>query len=89
MPVPCRFAGRLAAPAVRDPRAAELMTPLMPAIHAAFHPENSTEAAAEAITDAMNAAMMNYTPLRSLLSFPTGAVSEETLTKIIEQMNQR
>ena len=74
---------------LRDPRAAELMTPLMPAIHAAFHPENSTEAAAEAITDAMNAAMMNDTPLRSLLTCPPGAVSEETLTKIIDQMNQR
>ena len=46
-----------------------------------------TEAAAEAITEEMNNAMAQYSPLRNAISFTDGAVSHEDLKKLIDALN--
>lgn len=50
--------------------------------------EEQSSAAAEAITDEMNQAMMRYMPMRSMASFSDGAISYDQLTQIMEQINQ-
>ena len=50
-------------------------------------PEQS-EAASEAIGDEMGQAMMNYMPLRSLISFSGGKVTHEMLAGLLQQMNE-
>ena len=49
--------------------------------------EDKSEAAAEAITEAMNMAMMNYMPLRGALSFGGGAISAEEIENLLQQLN--
>ena len=49
--------------------------------------KEQTEAAAEAITEEMNNAMAQYSPLRNAISFTDGAVSHEDLKKLIDALN--
>ena len=49
--------------------------------------DEASEAAAEAITEAMNMAMMNYMPLRGALSFGGGMFTEEMLDGVLAQLN--
>ena len=48
---------------------------------------SQSEAASEAISDEMGAAMMRYMPLRSLISFSDGKVNHEILAGILAQLN--
>ena len=72
-----------------DERAMAALRPLMEAGSALFHPEENdqtSDAAKEAITDEMNLAMMNYMPLRGLLSFSDG-ITWELIEDIVRKMN--
>ena len=73
-----------------DPDAVEVLKPYLSDIKRAMTPgsEDKSEAAAEAITEAMNMAMLNYMPLRGALSFGNGLISAETLEEILEQLNR-
>ena len=51
-------------------------------------PEESTEAAKEAISDEMSLAMLNYMPLRGILSFGGDENTARRLEQILEQLNQ-
>ena len=72
-----------------DPEAVQVLSPMMDAIRKALTPgsEDVSEAAAEAITEEMNLAMMNYMPLRGALSFGGGAVTREMLSQLLEKLN--
>ncbi len=59
---------------LEDEAAAEALKPLMSAIKDTLMPEESSEAASEAITEEMNMAMLKYMPLRGILSFGGGNV---------------
>ena len=69
-----------------DPKAKEVLRPMLEAMAKAFGPaENSTEAATEAINDEMSAAMINYMPLRSAVSF--GSATGEQIEQILAALN--
>ena len=73
---------------MKDPQAAQALKPLVDAISAVFRPnadENSP--AGEAISNEMTMAMMNYLPLRGMLSFSGGQISEEYLTQLLDRLN--
>ena len=63
--------------------AAQAMGGLMDTDH---RPEEGS-ATAEAMYDEMFEAMMNYMPLRSLISFSGGKMNHEILTQLLAQMN--
>ena len=65
-----------------DPKAKAIIAPLMAARQ---QPEEASEAAAEAITEEMNMAMMQYMPLRALLSF--GGLTQDTMESLIQALN--
>ena len=65
-----------------DPKAKAIIAPLMAARQ---QPEEASEAAAEAITEEMNMAMMQYMPLRALLSF--GGLTQDTMESLIRALN--
>lgn len=46
------------------------------------------ETPSDAVSTDMMSAMMKYMPLRALLPFTEGAMTEETLTMLLEQLNQ-
>ena len=75
-----------------DEKAAAVLQPVMRSAMAAFMPseegEKRSDAASEAISDEMGAAMLNYMPLRALLSFGGGAVSEEMVLGMLEEINK-
>ena len=50
--------------------------------------ESEKEAGSEAITSDMSMAMLNYMPLRGVLSFGGGAVTEESLRALLELLNK-
>ncbi|MBQ3705129.1 MAG: glycoside hydrolase family 3 C-terminal domain-containing protein [Clostridia bacterium] len=72
-----------------DPKAGAVMKAMMAKMGSAFGSGEdhggSTEAASEAISDEMNTAMMNYMPLRGLISF-TG-LTHEQLKGLLDQLN--
>ena len=72
-----------------DPEAMQVLSPYLADIQRAMTPgsEDKSEAAAEAITEAMNMAMMNYMPLRGALSFGGGMFTEEMLEAVLQQLN--
>ena len=72
-----------------DPEAMQVLAPYLADIQRAMTPgsEDKSEAAAEAITEAMNMAMMNYMPLRGALSFGAGMFTEEMLEAVLQQLN--
>lgn len=71
-----------------DPEAMELLAPLM---HIDFlekkENEDTTDAAAEAITAEMQAAMMKYMPLRGSFSFASGSVTPQQLQEVLDKLN--
>ena len=72
-----------------DPEAMQVLAPYLADIQRAMTPgsEDKSEAAAEAITEAMNMAMMNYMPLRGALSFGGGMFTEDMLEAVLQQLN--
>ena len=72
-----------------DPEAMAVLAPYLKEIQRAMTPgsEDVSEAAAEAITAEMNNAMMNYMPLRGVLSFGGGAIGPEVIEAILEKLN--
>ena len=46
-----------------------------------------TDAAAEAITAEMQAAMMKYMPLRGSFSFASGSVTPQQLQEVLDKLN--
>ena len=73
-----------------DPEAMEVMQPMMGAIQRALTPgsEDVSAAAAEAITEEMNLAMMKYMPLRGALSFGGGSVTREQIEDLLVHLNR-
>ena len=73
-----------------DPEAMEVMQPMMGAIQQALTPgsEDVSAAAAEAITEEMNLAMMKYMPLRGALSFGGGSITREQIEDLLVQLNR-
>ena len=71
-----------------DPEAMELLAPLM-RIDFLEKKENedTTDAAAEAITAEMQAAMMKYMPLRGSFSFASGSVTPKQLQEVLDKLN--
>ena len=49
--------------------------------------QGSSDAAQEAITEDMTAAMEGYAPLRNMISFTGGQANHEDLKQIIDAMN--
>ena len=74
-----------------DPRAKTVLKPLLDSLRAVFAPapeEETTEAAREAISDEMSLAMLNYMPLRGILSFGGDEKTAELLEQILKELNQ-
>jgi hypothetical protein len=72
-----------------DPRAREIVMSYMRKSAETSGPEREeerTDAAKEAITEEMNLAMMNYSPLRGALSFG-GAIAAEDLEGLLKELN--
>ena len=70
---------------MRDPKAKAVMKPFIDRMMATFSPESS-EAAGEAITEEMTMAMLQYMPLRGVLSF--GGGSDEMIGEMLRKMNE-
>ena len=74
-----------------DPKAAAVVQPFVSQMMSAFAPApeegGKSEAAAEAISDEMGVAMMNYMPLRAALSFGMGQISEAQLQAMLDAIN--
>ena len=69
-----------------DPKAKAALKPMLDAMAAAFAPsDDAGDAAKEAINDEMSMAMLNYMPLRAMVSF--GAVKGEQLEGILAALN--
>jgi len=73
-----------------DPRAVEVLKPLLDGIQKALTPssEDRTAAASEAITEEMNLAMLNYMPLRGALSFGGGAIDVSWVQALLDELNR-
>ncbi|MBR0367655.1 MAG: glycoside hydrolase family 3 C-terminal domain-containing protein [Clostridia bacterium] len=73
---------------MKTPRGREVMKPLLAAMQATFHPgEAESAASAEAISDDMTLAMLNYMPLRGILSFGGGNLPDGLLESVIARLN--
>ena len=73
-----------------DPRGREIIAPLLKVMQEGFSQGQSeqSDAANEAITDAMNLAMLRYMPLRTLLSFAGEKADPAALEAILKQLNE-
>ena len=73
-----------------DPKAAEILKPFISKAASALtpDPDEASSAATEAISGEMGAAMLNYMPLRTALSFSGGQVSEAQINALLEALNQ-
>ena len=73
-----------------DPKGREVMGAFIKKAFAAFgsDQEAASEAAGEAISEDMNAAMMNYMPIRGALSFGGGMITEETMAELLRKINE-
>ena len=73
---------------LKDPRAAQALKPLTDALSAVFRPNADEDSpAAEAISNEMTAAMLNYMPLRGMLSFGGDQVPAGFLEQILARLN--
>ena len=74
-----------------DPRAMAVLKPLLDGMKAMLGGGDGekSEAAAEAVTDDMSAAMMNYMPLRGLVRFGGGKALADQLKGQIAMLNQK
>ena len=72
-----------------DPKAMAVLQPLLARFRESFMPpaEETTEAAQEAITEEMNLAMLNYMPLRAMLSFAGDSISPAVLEQLLAEIN--
>ncbi|MBD5153368.1 MAG: glycosyl hydrolase [Oscillibacter sp.] len=71
-----------------DPKAAKAVGPVLAAIQEAFTPDEDTgEASQEAVSDEMGMAMMQYMPLRGLLSFVPDKVTDDTMAELLKTLN--
>ena len=76
---------------MRDPKASMVMKPFVDQLMAAFSPDPAeavSEAAGEAISEDMGAAMLQYMPIRGVLSFASGKVSDEVMAEMLRQINE-
>ncbi len=76
---------------MKDPKATAVMKPFIDQLMATFSPDPSeavSEAAGEAISEDMGAAMLNYMPLRGVLSFGAGKVSDEMIEAMLQKINE-
>ncbi|MDO4866567.1 MAG: glycoside hydrolase family 3 C-terminal domain-containing protein [Clostridia bacterium] len=73
-----------------DPKAAEILKPFIAKAASALtpDPDEASSAASEAISDEMGAAMLNYMPLRTALSFSGGQVNEEQINALLDALNR-
>ena len=75
----------------KNPAALEKMGPVLQNIMQVFGggaKEEQSEAASEAVSDEMSAAMLNYMPLRGITSFTGGSISYDDLQKIADEINK-
>ena len=72
---------------VANPKAKEIMLAFMKESRPLPETEES-DAASEAISQDMNLAMMNYMPLRGMLSFGGNEKTEQKLLTLLEKLNQ-
>lgn len=74
---------------LNDPRARTVLKPLLDSLRETFLPadRDEGEAAQEAISEEMNLAMLNYMPLRALLSFGGDRITPEILSAMLEKLN--
>ena len=70
-----------------DPRGREALEPLMAKIGAMLAPEEEGSSASEAITSDMSMAMMQYMPLRGIISFGGGGLPDGFLDELLEKIN--
>lgn len=72
-----------------DPKAAKVLQPMLDAMKQTFagDPDEPKGAAAEAVTDEMTMAMLQYMPLRGAMSFG-GQISPEQMDALLEEMNR-
>ena len=74
---------------MKDPGAVSAIKPLLDQMTATFrHEDDESSAASEAISQDMNMAMMNYMPLRGILSFGGENLPEGFLDDLIERLNK-
>ncbi len=71
-----------------DPKAREILTPLMQEMKKNFAGEEKGDAASEAITEDMTMAMMNYMPMRGLTSFGGSREMAEQLENLLRAINE-
>ncbi|MBQ3268741.1 MAG: glycoside hydrolase family 3 C-terminal domain-containing protein [Clostridia bacterium] len=72
---------------MKDPRARAVMEPVMARIGGMFAPEDEGTAASEAISSDMTMAMLNYMPLRGVVSFGGGSLPDGFLDQLLEKLN--
>ena len=72
-----------------DPRAAAVVQPLVNAIMNSLNPGDGqeSEAAREAISEDMNLAMIQYMPLRGVLSFGGGVIDPAAIQAMLDSLN--
>lgn len=74
---------------MKNPAAAKVIAPLLEQVKAQFAGDKDKDSAAsEAITDDMNQAMLNDMPLRGILSFGGGTLTEDNLEAMLAEMNK-
>ncbi len=70
-----------------DPKAKAVLTPYMEAMNHMLSPEQGSDVADSAITNEMQMAMINYMPVRGILNFANGMVTEEQMLALLDQIN--
>ena len=88
--VPVRYDGNsIFMDIVKDARAAEALKPLTDALNAVFRPNADEDTpAGEAISNEMTAAMLNYMPLRGMLSFAGDKLPAGMLEQLLARLNR-
>jgi len=71
---------------LEDPKASQVIMPYMNALDAIFSSAKEESAAEKAITDEMKVAMLRDLPIRNLVSFSQGQISEEALLSAISSI---
>lgn len=72
-----------------DPKAVKAIGPMLEGIRKAFAPnaDEQSETAQEAVSADMGLAMMQYMPLRGLVSFSPDTVTDDTLDQLLKALN--
>jgi len=73
---------------MEDPQGVNLIIPFLKGLEDIFgKEEEESDVASDAVTDEMKMAMIRDMPLRTLAGFSAGAISEESLMKLIDKLN--